>query len=74
MKNLNVSVDEVCVKEIKKLVALDNFEQRVIIEALADRRNDLISEEKSTDDLNLVILKVIEAPEKKVKRNDDYER
>lgn len=57
-------------KESVKMLLLDSFEQRVLIEALADRRNDFIEAEKPTDDVNSVLLKVIDAPDKKRSRDE----
>ena len=54
--------------EEKKVVTLDDFEQR-----LMDFRNDLLRDEKPTEDINDLILKVIDAPTKKEKRRADRE-
>ena len=37
-------------------------------------RNDLIREGKPTEDINALLIKVIDAPEKKLKRKFDRER
>ena len=50
----------------KRVIEVDDFDHRVIVEALADRRNDFIS-----DDVSSVLLKVIDAPSKKGKRRQD---
>ena len=52
----------------KVVVELDNFEQRLMVSGLADFRNDLIREDKPTEDVDDLILKVIDAPIKKGKR------
>ena len=57
----------------KVVVTLDDFEQRLMINGLADFRNDLIREDKPTDDVDDLILKVIDAPTKKEKRKADHE-
>ena len=57
----------------KVVVTLDDFEQRLMINGLADFRNDLIREDKPTDDVDDLILKVIDAPTKKEKRKADRE-
>ena len=46
----------------KKVITLDDFEQRLMVSGLMDFRNDLIKEEKPTEDINDLILKVIDAP------------
>ena len=53
--------EEVC-------VMLDNYEQRVVVKGLADFRNTLIREEKPTEDVDEVLLKIINAPRRKNKR------
>ena len=53
--------------EEKKVVTLDDFEQRLMVSGLMDFRNDLLRDEKPTEDINDLILKVIDAPTKKEK-------
>ncbi len=57
----------------KKVITLDDFEQRLMVIGLMDFRNDLLKEEKPTEDINDLILKVIDAPTKKEKRKADRE-
>ena len=57
----------------KVVVELDGFEQRLMVSGLADFRNDLIRDEKPTEDVDDLILKVIDAPTKKKKRRADRE-
>lgn len=57
----------------KKVITLDDFEQRLMVGGLMDFRNDLLKEEKPTEDINDLILKVIDAPTKKEKRKADRE-
>ena len=52
----------------KVVVELDDFELRLMVSGLADFRNDLIRDEKPTEDVDDLILKVIDAPTKKEKR------
>jgi hypothetical protein len=52
----------------KVIVALDDFEQRLMVNGLADFRNDLIREEKPTEDIDDLLLKIINAPVQKDKR------
>ena len=40
------------------------YQHRVMMEALADRRNDFIAENKPTEDVSDLLLKVIDAPTK----------
>ena len=57
----------------KVVVTLDDFEQRLLVSGLADFRNDLIRDEKPTEDVDDLILKDIDAPTQKEKRKADRE-
>ena len=59
--------------EEKVVVTLDSFEQRLMVNGLADWRNDLIRQEKPTEDVDDLLLKVIDAPTKKGKKKVDRE-
>ena len=59
--------------EEKKVVTLDDFEQRLMVSGLMDFRNDHLRDEKPTEDINDLILKAIDAPTKKEKRRADRE-
>ena len=52
----------------KKVITLDDFEQRLMVSGLADFRNDLIRDDKPTEDVDELILKVIDAPTQKETR------
>lgn len=57
--------------EDKVLVTLDSFEQRLMVSALTDFRNELICEERPTEDVDGLLLKVIDAaPQKERKKAD----
>lgn len=51
--------------EKKYILKLDDFEHRVLVNALNFMRNKLIQEGRYNDDLNRLILKVIDTPVKK---------
>ena len=57
----------------KRVVMLDDFEQRLMVNGLTDFRNDLLRENKPTEDVDNLILKVIDAPARKEKRRSDRE-
>ena len=57
----------------KVVVTLTDFEQRLMVNGLADYRNDLIRNAKPTEDLDDLILKVIDAPTQREKRKADRE-
>ena len=57
--------------EDKVVVTLDSFEQRLMVSALTDFRNELLREEKPTEDVDGLLLKVIDAvPQKERKKAD----
>lgn len=55
----------------KRVLTLDRYEHGVVINALNEMRNDLLEEERHTDIVDEVLLKVIDAPTKKEKRRDE---
>lgn len=55
----------------KRVLTLDRYEHGVVINALNEMRNDMLEEERPTDILDEVLLKVIDAPTKKEKRRDE---
>ncbi|MDO4810455.1 MAG: hypothetical protein Q3985_00795 [Eubacteriales bacterium] len=55
------------------VVALDPFEQRLMVSGLADFRNALIHDEKPTEDVDDLIVKVIDAPPEQKKRRGGRE-
>ena len=57
----------------KVVVTLDDFEQRLLVNGLTDFRNDLLREDKPTEDINELILKIIDAPTRKEKKKADRE-
>ncbi|KGJ51094.1 hypothetical protein CIAN88_22460 [[Clostridium] innocuum] len=58
-------------KEEKRVLTLDRYEHGVVVNALNELRNDLLEEQRSTDIVDEVLLKAIDAPTKKVKcRNE----
>lgn len=55
----------------KIVVTLDSFEQRLMVSALTDFRNDLLREEKPTEDVDGLLLKVIDAVPRKERKKAD---
>ncbi len=60
-------------KEEKHILSLDRYEHGVVINALNEMRNDLIAEERPTDVVDELLLKTIDAPVKRRKK-DEKER
>lgn len=52
-------------KEVIKILELDKYELGIVINALNELRNKLIQEQKETDAIDEVLLKTLDAPEKK---------
>ena len=59
--------------EEKKIITVDDFDHRLMVNGLNNFRNDLIKEDKPTEDVDELILKVIDAPTKKEKKKADRE-
>lgn len=57
----------------KKVITVDDFDHRLMVNGLTTFRNELLREEKPTEDVDELILKVIDAPTKKEKRKADRE-
>jgi len=55
-------------RDEKRVITVDPYEQGVMINGLNDFRNDLIREEKPTEDVDVLLLKVIDAPTIKQKK------
>ena len=53
-------------------IEVDDFEHRFIIQALSEKRNELIAEGKSTEDINALLLKAIDAKPVKKKKRSTY--
>ena len=60
-------------RDEKRVVTLNGFEQRLMVAGLTDFRNDALRDGKPTEDLDGLILKVIDAPTKRQKRRPDRE-
>lgn len=54
-------------KEEKRVLTLDQYQHGVVVNALNDKRNDLIKENRPTDIVDEVLLKALDAPTKKVR-------
>ena len=57
--------------EGKVVMTLDSFEQRLLVGALTDFRNELIREERPTEDVDVLLLKVIDAALQKERKKAD---
>ena len=54
-------------KEEKIVLTLDQYQHGVVVNALNDKRNDLIKDNRPTDIVDEVLLKALDAPAKKVR-------
>jgi hypothetical protein len=58
-------------KEDLKTVTLDTYEEGAVISALNDMRNKEIAEKESTDFVDELMLKILHAPQRKVRVRDE---
>lgn len=58
----------------KRVVEVDKYEYGIIVNALNDKRTELMKEERPTDAVDEVMLKVIDAPIKRRGRHNDAAR
>ncbi len=56
------------------VLTLNGFEQRLMVNGLVEFKNDLNKNDKTTEDVDDLILKVIDAPPVKHRRRDREER
>ena len=54
-----------------RVVRLNHYEHRVMVAVLNAFRNEMIQDEKSTDDVDDLLLKVIDAPLSQGRKKDD---
>ncbi len=54
-------------REAKRYICLDDFEHRLLVGCLMTARNEYIHEDKPIEDVNELILKIIDAPTKKLR-------
>lgn len=52
----------------KRIIEVDEYGRRLIVDSLNDKRNELIEKGVSTDHVDDVLMDVIDAPTKKDKR------
>ena len=58
-------------REERRVLSLDQYQHGVIVNALNDKRNDLIKEKRPTDIVDEILLKALDAPRKKVRCKDE---
>ena len=58
-------------REERRVLSLDQYQHGVIVNALNDKRNNLIKEKRPTDIVDEVLLKALDAPRKKVRCKDE---
>lgn len=54
-------------KEIKRCLVLDDFEYRLLVGCVNKARTMFIDEDKPIEDISSLLLKIIDAPTKKIK-------
>jgi hypothetical protein len=58
----------------KKVIEVDEYQQRLIINSLNDKRNELVEQERPTDFVDEVLLLTMDAPTRRQKKREDKER
>ena len=58
-------------RDEKRVVTLNSFEQRLMVQSLNDFRNNALRDGKPTEDVDKLLIKVIDAPAKRDKRRGD---
>ena len=54
-------------RDEKSYIALNDFEHRIVVDCMNEMRNKLIADSKYTDAVDEVLLKIIDAKQKKFK-------
>jgi len=54
-------------KEIKRHLVLDDFEYRLLVGCVNKARTMFINEDKPVEDVSALLIKIIDAPTKKIK-------
>ena len=52
-------------KDPKYIIAVDDYEKRIMVKGLFEWRNMLLEKNEPIDDINDIIVKIIDAPYKK---------
>lgn len=57
----------------KRVITVDSFEHDLLINGFNEFRNKLLSEDKPTEDVDSLLIKLLDAPLLKEKRRASYE-
>lgn len=57
----------------KRVVTVDEFEHNLLVNGINEFRNDLLDEDKPTEDVDELLLKLIDAPTEKERRRNRRE-
>lgn len=60
-------------KTDKRVITVDSFEHDLLINGFNEFRNQLLKDEKPTEDVDSLLMKIIDAPYLKEKRRALYE-
>lgn len=60
-------------KSDKRVITVDPFEHDLLLNGFNEFRNKLIEEDKPTEDVDILLLKILDAPHLKEKRRVGYE-
>ena len=59
--------------ETKRIIEVNDFEHRLMVNCMRTARNEFIDEGAPTEDVSNLMVKIIQAPTKKEKRKADRE-
>lgn len=57
-------------REEKHIIAVDDFEHDLLVNGMNEFRNELLEEDKPTEDVDELLLKIIDAPTKKERKRE----
>ena len=57
-------------KEERRVLTLNDYDHRIVIRALNDLRNAQLEQNKPTEDVDRLIIRVVDAPRKRIKHDN----
>ncbi len=57
----------------KRVIAVDEFQHNLLVNGMNEFRNELLAEDKPTEDVDRLLLMIIDAPTMREKRRIDRE-
>lgn len=57
-------------RDEKRLLTIDKYDYKLLMNILCDKRNEMIKANKSTDMIDELLIKIIDSPIKKIFKKD----